>query len=275
MDPLRRNNVHVHGTGTQPMMFANGYGCDQAMWRHVWPAFGDRYKIVLFDHVGSGGADNTAWDRRKYGTLDGYATDILEIIEALDLRDVILVAHSVSTMTGIIAAVRQPDRFARLVLVGPSPRYVDDGGYVGGFERADIDQLLDFVDSNYLGWTATVAPLLINDTSRPDLAKELENAWCRNDPAIMKHFARVTFLSDNRADLGRVRTPSLVIQCRHDNIAPVTVGEYVHRSLANSELVVLEAHGHCPHLSDPDLTVRAIEAYLRQQASAPGIEART
>jgi sigma-B regulation protein RsbQ len=196
--------------------------------------------------------------------LRGYAEDVLEICEELDLRDVIFVGHSVSAMIGILAAIEQPERFARLVLVGPSPRYVDDAGsgYVGGFARKDIDDLLEFQDSNFLGWSSTLAPVIMNNPDRPELAAELTNSFCRTDPDIAKQFAAVTFLSDNRDDLPRASTPSLVIQCQEDAIAPLAVGEYVHRHLPNSDLVVLDATGHCPHLSAPDQTIAAIKAFL-------------
>jgi sigma-B regulation protein RsbQ len=264
MSILTRNNVTVMGEGTQPMLFAHGYGCDQNMWRLVVPAFAADYKIVLFDHVGAGNSDLAAYDRAKYSSLRGYAHDVIEICRELDLRDVIFVGHSVSAMIGILAAIDEPDRFARLILVGPSPRYIDDpgSGYVGGFARKDIDELLEFQDSNYLGWSSTLAPVIMNNPDRPELAEELTNSFCRTNPEIAKQFAAVTFLSDNRDDLAKTPVPSLVLQCREDAIAPQAVGTYVHRHLPSSELVVLHAIGHCPHLSAPDETVAAIKAFL-------------
>ena len=262
MAVLERNNVKVSGSSGQPMVFAHGFGCDQNMWRFVAPAFEPHYRVVLFDHVGSGGSDLRAWNRAKYGSLDGYAGDVLEICAELDLRDVIFVGHSVSAMIGVLAAAREPDRFARLVLVGPSPRYVNDGDYVGGFSREDIHGLLDLLDSNYLGWSTAMAPAIMGNPDRPELAAELTNSFCRTDPDIARHFARVTFLSDNRADLAGVAVPSLVLQCSDDAIAPAQVGEYVHRHLANSRLVHLHAQGHCPNLSAPEETVAAIKSFL-------------
>jgi sigma-B regulation protein RsbQ len=260
---VERNNVSLHGkVGAQPMLFAHGFGCDQNMWRYVWPAFADDHRIVLFDHVGAGGSDAAAYDRRKYGTLGGYAADVLEICRELELHDVIFVGHSVSSMIGVLAAAEDPERFAKLVLIGPSPRYVDDADYTGGFTTDDIEGLLESLDSNYLGWAHTYAPVIMGREDRPDLGDELTGSFCRTDPAIARHFARVTFLSDNRDDLGRVRTPSLVLQCRDDIIAPVSVGEYVHRNLSGSELVLMDATGHCPNLSAPEETVAAMRAFL-------------
>jgi sigma-B regulation protein RsbQ len=262
-DVLARNNVQVSGLPDgRPMLFAHGFGCDQHMWRFVAPAFADDHRIILFDHVGAGGFDTSAYDREKYGSLRGYADDVLELCAALDLRDVVFVGHSVSAMVGVLAAAAEPDRFAHLVLVGPSPRYIDDEGYVGGFSREDIDELLESLDSNYLGWSSAMAPVIMGNPERPELGEELTNSFCRTDPEIARHFAHVTFLSDNREDLRRVSTPSLVLQCSSDAIAPTSVGEYVHRELAGSELVLLEATGHCPNLSAPEETTAAIRTYL-------------
>jgi sigma-B regulation protein RsbQ len=263
MPVAARNNVRLSGrSGAQPMLFAHGFGCDQNMWRHVVPAFEDEYRIVLFDHVGAGGSDLSAYDRRKYGSLQGYADDVLELCRELELREVIFVGHSVASMIGILAAAEEPERFAKLVLVGPSPRYIDEEDYVGGFTTEDIEGLLDSLDSNYLGWSTAFGPVIMGRPDRPELGEELTNSFCRTDPAIAKHFARVTFTSDNRADLDRVETPALVLQCSDDVIAPTAVGEYVHARLRNSEIVHLRASGHCPNLSAPDETVAAIRAFL-------------
>jgi sigma-B regulation protein RsbQ len=259
---VQRNNVKVSGRGTQPMLFAHGFGCDQNMWRLVTPAFEPDYRIVLFDHVGAGQSDLRAYDRSRYDRLEGYAEDVLEICAALQLRDVVFVGHSVSAMIGVLAAAMEPDRFARLVLVGPSPRYVNDGDYVGGFSRADIEGLLDVLDSNHLGWSRSMAPVIMGNPDRPELGEELTNSFCRTDPDIARHFARVTFLSDNRDDLSRVAVPSLILQCAEDAISPSAVGEYVHRRLAGSSLVYLKATGHCPNLSAPEETIAAMRAFL-------------
>jgi sigma-B regulation protein RsbQ len=262
MSVLRRNNVKVSGRGRQPMIFAHGFGCDQRMWRLVAPEFEADYRVVLFDHVGAGQSDLHAYDRRKYGSLQGYADDVLEICAELDLTDAVFVGHSVSAMIGVLAAVAEPERFSRLILVGPSPRYVNDGDYVGGFTGQDIEGLLEFLDTNHLGWSASMAPAIMGNPDRPELAEELRNSFCRTDPAIARHFARVTFLSDNREDLPRLGTPALILQCSDDAIAPDSVGEYVHRHLRDSRLVQLRATGHCPNLSAPEETVAAIKDFL-------------
>ncbi len=263
LEVRHRNNVIVHGCEDgQPMIFAHGFGCDQNMWRYVWPAFAEDHRIILFDHVGAGGSDASAYDPERYASLQAYADDVLEICRELELDDAIFVGHSVSAMMGVLAAAAEPHRFARLVLVGPSPRYVDEGDYVGGFAREDIEELLQSLESNYLGWSSTMAPVIMGNPDRPELGDELTNSFCRADPAIARQFARVTFLSDNRADLSRVSTPSLVLQCSDDVIAPPAVGEYVQSHLRNSRIVQLEATGHCPNLSAPEETIAALRAFL-------------
>jgi sigma-B regulation protein RsbQ len=263
MKTTQRNAVTVTGSPSgQPMMFAHGYGCDQNMWRFVAPAFADTHRLVLFDHVGGGRSDLRAYDEQRYSTLDGYAQDILEIIDEYDLYDVIYVGHSVAAMMGVLAAARAPERFAHLILIGPSPCYIDDDGYVGGFGRPDVEEMLESLDSNYLGWSSAMAPVIMGNADRPQLGEELTNSFCRTDPEIARHFARVVFLSDNRADLAAVRTPSLILQCSDDVIAPAAVGEYVHRHLPGSTLVSMKATGHCPNLSAPAETIAAIRAYL-------------
>ena len=244
------------------MLFAHGFGCDQTMWRHVAPAFADDHRIVLFDHVGAGRSDLSAYDRTKYDSLTGYADDVLELCRELELHNVIFVGHSVSSMIGVLAATKEPGRFSKLVLVGPSPRYVNDGDYIGGFTRQDVDELLDSLDSNYLGWSQALAPVIVGADQPDELKEELTNSFCSTDPEIAKQFARVTFLSDNRADLPRVPVPALVLQCADDVIAPTAVGEYVHRQLPQSTFVQLAATGHCPNLSAPAETVAAIRAFL-------------
>lgn len=262
VDVLRRNNVQVFGAGTQPMLFAHGFGCDQNMWRLVTPAFEDRYRIVLFDYVGSGKSDFSAYDRSRYATLDGYADDVLEICEALDLRDTILVGHSVSSMIGLLAANRAPERFSRIVMVGPSPHYIDDGDYVGGFSREDIEGLLDLMDKNYIGWANFLAPVIMKNGERPELSRELETSFCSTDPDIARRFAEATFFADNRSDLKHSTIPSLILQCSEDAIAPLAVGHYLAGNLPHSTLRVMKATGHCPHLSHPDETIEAIRDYL-------------
>jgi sigma-B regulation protein RsbQ len=263
MDVLSRNNVTVSGRPDgPPMLFAHGFGCDQAMWRYVAPEFEPTHRVVLFDHVGAGGSDLSAYDPARYGRLEGYAADLVEILEALELAPATVVGHSVSAVIALLAAADRPELFDRLVLVGPSPRYIDEEDYRGGFSQQEIDELLETMDGNYLGWSAHIAPVIMGVPDKPELGEELTSSFCRTDPVIARRFARATFLSDNRADLARVRTPSLVVQCRSDVIAPLEVGAYVHQQLVDSELVVLEATGHCPNLSAPDELVAAMQRYL-------------
>ncbi|GAA1980548.1 alpha/beta hydrolase [Microbacterium pumilum] len=262
-DILRRNNVSVTGNQSgRTVVFAHGFGCSQAAWNLVAPQFEEDFTVVLFDHVGAGGSDLAAYSRGKYDSLHGYADDLLEILEALDEHDVVFVGHSVSAMIGVLAANRDPSRFASLVLIGPSPRYVNDGGYRGGFETADIEALLDALDANYLGWSAVAAPMMMGNPDRPELGERLTESFCRTDPDIARHFAHVTFLSDNRSDLARVSVPTLVLQCSEDAIAPREVGEYVHASIPNSTFELLQATGHIPILSGPDEVIAALRAHL-------------
>jgi sigma-B regulation protein RsbQ len=258
----KRFNVHVSGRGQTPMLFAHGFGCDQNMWRYVSPAFEDDYRVVLFDHIGAGGSDLGAYEPAKYASLDGYADDIVEICRALQLEQVVFVGHSVSAMIGVLAAIKAPELFSRLVLIGPSPRYINDGAYTGGFSEDQINELLEFLDSNHMGWSQAMAPVIMGNADRPELGQELTNSFCRTDPDIARRFAKATFLSDNRDDLHRVVTPSLVLQCSEDVIAPPEVGRYVHSHLKDSQLTILKATGHCPNLSAPEETIEAIKAYL-------------
>ena len=260
---LRRNNVKLAGpAGGRPMIFAHGFGCDQQMWRYVAPAFESEYRIVLFDYVGAGGSDLSAYDPERYGSLAGYADDVVEICRALELSDAVFVGHSVSSMIGVLAAREAPERIGELVLVGPSPRYIDDEGYVGGFSAQDIEELLESMDSNFLGWSSAMAPAIMANADRPELGAELTESFCRTDPEIAARFARVTFTSDNRGDLATVGVPTLVLQCSDDVIAPTEVGRYVHRAIPGSTLVELAATGHCPNLSAPEETIEAIRAFL-------------
>lgn len=261
-DVLKRNNVKVSGRGTRPLLFAHGFGCDQTVWRFVTPAFEQDYRIVLFDYVGSGQSDLSAWSPERYSTLDGYAQDVLEICAALDLRDVIFVGHSVSSMIGVLAAKSDPERFSRLIMVGPSPRYINDENYVGGFERADIEGLFDLMDRNYIGWANFLAPVVMKNDQRPELTEELKVSFCSTDPKITRRFAETTFFSDNRADLPSLGVPSLILQCSEDAIAPIEVGHFVHRAIPRSTLHVMKATGHCPHISHPEETIEAIQNWL-------------
>ena len=262
MSILGRHNVKVRGSGQRAMVFAHGFGCDQNMWRWVAPDFEDAFRVILFDHVGAGGSDLAAYDPEKYATLDRYAEDVVEICRELRVTQGVFVGHSVSAMIGVLAAKRDPELFTDLVLVGPSPRYIDDGAYVGGFSEAQIHELLEFLDNNHMGWSQAMAPVIMGNPNRPELTDELTNSFCRTDPEIAKAFARTTFLSDNRADLEGVTTRTLVLQCSEYVIAPKVVGEYVHRKVPNSQLVLMKATGHCPNLSAPEETISAIRAFL-------------
>jgi sigma-B regulation protein RsbQ len=264
MNVLTRNNVRVAGNGSATMVFAHGFGCDQTMWRFVAPALSARVRTVACDLVGSGGSDLSAYCRNKYGTLQGYADDLLEILDECATGPVIFVGHSVSTMIGLLATIKAPERFAAQVMVGPSPCYINDGDYVGGFNREDIEELLETLDANYLGWSSSMAPVIMGAPDRPELRAELSDSFCRNDPEIAKHFARVTFLSDHRADVPQSTVPALILQCSEDLIAPRSVGDYLSRHLPNSTLHIIDNVGHCPHMSAPTESSRAIDAFLAQ-----------
>lgn len=259
---LQRNNVRQAGTGTIPMVFSHGFGCDQNMWRLVAPAFEDDFRVVLFDHVGSGASDLTAYDPKKYAKLDGYAADVVEIGRELGWRHAVFVGHSVSAMIGVLASIEAPDMFSKLVLVGPSPRYIDDDGYHGGFSAEQIEELFQGLNDNHMGWSAAMAPAIMGNPDRPELGEELTNSFCRTDPDIALQFARATFLSDNRADLPKVKAKCLILQCSDDIIASEAVGEYVHDHIEGSEIVYMKASGHCPNLSAPAETIAAIRAFV-------------
>jgi sigma-B regulation protein RsbQ len=262
MDVVRRNNVVIEGNGAQPLVFAHGFGCDQRMWRLVAPAFHDRYRVVLFDYVGLGKSQISAWDPDKYRRLEGYAEDVLDIYRALDLQDTIFVGHSVSSIIGILAARQEPSRFSRLVLIGPSPRYIDDPPYSGGFSEGDIEGLLDLMDRNYIGWAEALAANVMKNPDRPELTAELADVFCSTDPRVARTFAEATFYGDNRQDLEAFPVPSLVLQCSEDSIAPDSVGMYVHERLTHSSFHKLSATGHCPQLSHPEELVCVISDYL-------------
>ena len=266
-----RHNINESGRPDgQPMLFAHGFGCDQNMWRYVAPRFEDEFRVVLFDHVGAGQSDLSAYDEQRYSSLSGYAEDVVAICTELELRDVIFVGHSVSAMIGALAAAAEPELFAKLVLVGPSACYLNDADYVGGFSAEDINDMLESLESNYLGWSSAMAPVIMGRADRPELGQELTESFCRTDPAIARQFARVTFLSDNRDDLAAVATPTLVLQCANDIIAPVSAGEFVRDRMPHAWMVRLKATGHCPNLSAPDETAAAIEQFVR--GSTPALQ---
>jgi sigma-B regulation protein RsbQ len=265
-----RNNVSVSGKGEKTLMFAHGFGCDQNMWRFVAPAFESRFKVVLFDYVGCGRSDISAYQVERYSTLEGYARDIIEIAEELDLRDIILVGHSVSSMIAVLAAKIAPERFSHLALIVPSACYIDfPPEYHGGFSRADLEGLLDLMEKNYVGWASFLAPVIMKNDDQPELQKELATSFCASDPAIARRFAAVTFLSDHRGDLHGITQPVLIIQCSDDAIAPAAAIEFVHRQIAGSTLRTLEVNGHCPHMTHPQETIAALDEYLTSSNLAP------
>lgn len=259
---LIRNNVNIIGRGKKVIVFAHGFGCDQNSWKFITDAFTDEYKLVLFDYVGSGKSDLSQYDPVRYGTLNGYAQDILEVCAELDIEGAIFIGHSVSAMIGLLAAKINPALFEKLIFIGPSPRYLNDEGYKGGFERPDLEALFEFMDNNYLGWSSALAPAIMGNADRPELGEFLTSSFCSTDPDIAREFAKVTFFSDNRNDLKNVNVESLTLQCSDDIIAPLEVGDYIHANLKGNQLVVMKATGHCPHISEPEETITAIKAYL-------------
>lgn len=260
-----RHNIQVLGDGPATMLFAHGFGCDQNMWRFLAQEYATRYQVVLFDLVGSGASDLAAYDPIKYANLDGYASDVVEILREFGRGPALFVGHSVSAMIGMLANLQAPELFGAQLMIGPSPCYINDGDYVGGFTRSDIESLLETLESNYLGWSSTMAPAIMGAPDQPHLQDELTNSFCRTDPEIARQFARATFLSDHRAQLPQLTTPTLIVQCHDDMIAPRSVGEYMHRQLPRSTLAVIENVGHCPHLSSPSACSNAIDAFLAEQ----------
>lgn len=263
----RRNNVKISGTGSQTLLFAHGFGCDQNMWRFVAPEFEDEYQVVLFDYVGSGKSDLEAYDEKRYSELAGYAEDVIEICDALELRDVIFVGHSVSSMIGALASIERPELFSHLILLVPSPCYINHPpDYTGGFEREDLEGLFEMMDKNFIGWASFLAPVVMKNPERPELGAELEESFCSTDPKIARNFAEATFYSDNRADLEKIEAPSLIVQVTDDAVAPVSVGEFMHEKMPNSRLVLMDASGHCPHMSHPRETIEIVKNYLKSFA---------
>ena len=262
MSATARNNVRGARSEGPPLVFAHGYGCDQAMWRHIAPRFEDSHRTILYDLTGCGKSDVSAYDFDRHATLEGHADDLLEICRELGVTNATVIGHSVSCTIATLASLRAPDIVSKIVMVCPSPSFIDDGSYVGGFTRADIDELLEFLDGNFLGWSRHIAPVIMGVPERPELAAELSNSFCQTDPEVAKHFAAVTFLADHRDDFARLRTPALIVQCSRDTLAPVAVGEWLHRNIEGSSLAIIDASGHCPHLSAPDLTLAALERFV-------------
>lgn len=265
MNVLQRNNVTIKGNGEKTIFFAHGFGCDQNMWRYVSPAFQDDYTTVLFDHVGAGNSDLSSYSFSKYDKLEGYAEDIVQIARELQVSDAIFVGHSVSTIMGLLAAKMAPELFSKIVLVAPSPSYINDEDYIGGFQRSEIDELLESLNDNHLGWSMAMAPVIMANPEREELGRELASSFCKTDPEIAKHFARTTFLTDKRDILSDTKHPVLILQCSDDIIAPVEVGQYMHKQMHGSKLVIMNATGHCPNLSAPEETIAAIKEFLHGQ----------
>ena len=266
MSVRQRNNIQVLGNGPTTMVFAHGFGCDQNMWRYITPSFQAHFTVVLFDLVGSGKSDLSAYDFDKYDSLHGYAADLIEVIDEITEQPVVFVGHSVSAVIGLLASVKAPEKFNCQIMIGPSPCYINDGDYIGGFSQADVEELCDTIDANYLGWSSTMAPAIMGTPEKPELGVELTNSFCRTDPKIAKHFARVTFLSDHRDALTQSTTPALILQCSDDFIAPCSVGQYMQETMSDAELCIIENVGHCPHLSSPEASTKAIENYLKQHS---------
>ncbi|MDX2281671.1 MAG: alpha/beta hydrolase [Saprospiraceae bacterium] len=259
---LIKNNVKVYGTGPKTLVLAHGYGCDQSMWRFIWPAFVEKYQIILYDLTGCGNSDLSAYDFDAYQKLEAHAADLISILHTLDIAQCTVIGHSVSSMISMLAAIEQPALFEQLVMICPSPRYINDDQYEGGFSESDIMGLLDAQDSNYLGWSSDIAPMIIGDPHQLDLQVELANRFCRNNPDIARHFAKATFLSDYRIDLPKLQTPTLIIDCAFDRLAPLSVGTFMEQSIPHTTRTTLQLQGHCPHLSAPNATVRAIQHFL-------------
>jgi len=262
MDVIFRNNVKVTGNGEKVLLFGHGFGCDQNTWRAIIPAFESDYKIVVFDYVGAGQSDLSAYEENKYGSLNGYAQDIVDICTTLDLKNVVFIGHSVSSMIGILALKLEPQRFEKIIFIGPSPCYLNKPGYEGGMDAEDLEDLLDVMDSNYLGWSATLAPLIMGEQNSPEFAASLTASFCATDPSIARKFARVTFLSDNREDLKDLSIPSLTIQCQDDFLTSAAIAQYINETVPNNQVVLLKSSGHCPHLSDAISVINAIKNFI-------------
>ena len=262
MSATARNNVRWSRSEGPPLIFAHGYGCDQAMWRHIEPCFEGSHRTILYDLTGCGKSEVSAYDFERHATLEGHADDLLEICRELGVNGATVVSHSVGCTIATLASLRAPDIISKMIMVCPSPSFINEGSYVGGFTRADIDELLEFLDSNFLGWSRHMAPVLMGAPERPELAEELRNSFCQTDPEVAKHFAAVTFLADHREEFARLQSPALIVQCSRDTLAPVGVGEWLHRAIKGSKLAIIDASGHCPHLSAPEMTLAAIAPFL-------------
>lgn len=264
---IRRNNVNMRGQGLgqkqKVLVFAHGFGCDQYVWDKIAPAFETKYRVVLFDYVGSGRSDKSAYRKDRYRTLHGYKEDLLELCDALGLENIVFVGHSVSSMIGALAAAERPELMKNLIMIGPSPHFLNEEGYHGGFEKTQIEGMLQMIKGDYSEFAKFLSPVVMQNASRPHLAEEFERLLCQNDPDIISDFAEATFLSDVREDLTKLTVPTLILQTNNDAVAPEAVGEYVHSRIENSEYRLMDAEGHSPHVSDAPETIRLITEYLK------------
>ncbi|WP_186576055.1 alpha/beta fold hydrolase [Aquibacillus kalidii] len=260
---ITRNNVKVRGTGKQPMIFAPGFNFDQNVWSKVSKEFEKDYQVVLFDYVGFGESDIHAYDPSKYSTITGYVEDLLDICSELNMSEAVFIGHSIGSMIGMLASIKAPNLFSKLIMIGPSPYLQNEPPhYIGGFEKEDLTGLMDMLDKNYMSWATNVAATIVNDPTSSNIATEIEDLFSQNDPYITRKFADVVFFSDNRKYIPQVTVPSFIIQCSDDIFVPTTVAEYMHKHLSNSTITYAKAIGHCPHLSHPNETIDIINEYL-------------
>lgn len=258
-----RNNVKIYGSGSTVIMLAHGFGCDQTMWRHLLPYLDDKYTVILFDYIGCGASDYTAYDKVRYSSLTGYAQDVLDICEALKLTKVNFIGHSVSSMIGMHAAIQSPDVFSKLAMICPSPCFLNfPPDYEGGFEKEDLEELINLMDKNYVGWANYLAPLVMGQDSDADLTKELETSFCSTDPKYAKPFAKATFFADDRALLSKLTLPTLILQSKHDNLASTAVGNYMNQIIPNAQLKIVDAHGHCLHMTNPLIVSSIVQEFV-------------
>lgn len=262
---IEQNNVTQSGIDNGPaMIFVHGFGCDQSMWREVAPKFAEGHRVITYDLTGMGQSDLSAYDPHRYGDLRAHAEDLRGIVDALRLDEVVLVGHSVGATIALLAAIEVPEKISRLVLISPSPCFVDDAvsSYRGGFSREDLEGLIAFLDENHMGWSAQMAPTIVGQPEGAVATDELTQSFCRTDPKIAQHFARVTFLSDERKAFEHATRPSLILHCKHDALVPMEVAEWMKDRTPMVTLELLDATGHCPHMTVPHDVVAAMQTYL-------------
>lgn len=260
-----RNNIKIIGNGEKTILFAHGFGCNQKMWQYLLSHFGEEYRLILFDYVGSGSSDINAYTTEKYRNLEGYKQDVFDIIDALQLQNLIFIGHSISSMIGMLAAIEEPQHFSKLIMIGPSPCYINDGNYNGGFEEKDIEELLEMMEMNFSGWASYLAPVAMDAPKDSPLTQELETAFVSVNPRIAREFAEATFYCDYRNKVKNLQVPTLIVQCSNDSIVPIEVGQFLYKQIENSELVIMDVRGHYPHISRPTETAEIIKHYLSQE----------